>query len=266
MNIGFLGGGNMGGALMRGLIRAKSNGFCGIYAYDTKPDACARLNDMGINAVSSAEALFTRCDMVVFAVKPQVLEKAVKPYAHLLDGKFVVSIAAGWTLERLHGLLPKSTHVLRVMPNTPALVGCGMTAMCDVPELTPEERSAAQELFGAVGEYVWVDEHCMDAVTGVSGSGAAYVYMFIDAMACGGIRMGLTHDAALKLAAQTVKGAAQMVLDTDSHPDALRDAVCSPAGTTIEAVRVLEQRGLRSAVMDAVIACAEKSHDMSSGK
>ena len=110
------------------------------------------------------------------------------------------------------------------------------------------------------------DEHYIDAVTGVSGSGPAYVYMFMDALALGGVRMGLPRDVAMKLAAQTVKGAAEMALSTGAHPDALRDAVCSPAGTTIEAVRLLEQRGLRPAVMDAVICCAEKSRDMAAGK
>lgn len=266
MKIGFLGGGNMGSALMQGLIKSESAGFDAIMAYDPTEDAQKRLNDMGVKLAASAEELFKICDMTVLAVKPQVLENAVAPYADALDGKFVVSIAAGWTLKKLHILLPESAHVLRVMPNTPALAGCGITALCDTPELTQTERAAAEALFKAVGEYVWLDEHLIDAVTGVSGSGAAYVYMFIDAMACGGVRMGLPRNIAVKLAAQTVKGAAEMVLQTGEHPDALRDAVCSPAGTTIEAVRVLEERGLRPAVMDAVIACAEKSRDMAADK
>lgn len=266
MIIGFLGGGNMGSALMQRLVKSRPAGFDAVKAYDPTEAAQKRLADIGVALASSADELFADCDMIVLAVKPQVLEKAVAPYAGALSGKFVVSIAAGWTLEQLHKLLPESAHVLRVMPNTPALVGCGMTALCDSPELSSDERAAAEALFGSVGEYVWLSEHLIDAVTGVSGSGAAYVYMFIDAMACGGVRMGLPRSVAVKLAAQTVKGAAEMVLSTNEHPDALRDAVCSPAGTTIEAVRVLEERGLRPAVMDAVIACAEKSRDMARSK
>ena len=255
MIIGFLGGGNMGSALMQGLVKSRPAGFDAVKAYDPTEAAQKRLADIGVALASSADELFADCDMIVLAVKPQVLEKAVAPYAGALSGKFVVSIAAGWTLEQLHKLLPESAHVLRVMPNTPALVGCGMTALCDSPELSSGERAAAEALFGSVGEYVWLSEHLIDAVTGVSGSGAAYVYMFIDAMACGGVRMGLPRSVAVKLAAQTVKGAAEMVLSTNEHPDALRDAV-----------RVLEERGLRPAVMDAVIACAEKSRDMARSK
>ena len=266
MKIGFLGGGNMGGALMQGLMKATGSPFDSVAVYDSSPAARERYAALGVSCPVSARELFDACDMTVLAVKPQVLERAVAPDADALAGKFVVSIAAGWTVERLRALLPESAHVLRVMSNTPALVGCGMTVLCNAPELTAGERAAAEALFGAVGEYIWLDEHLIDAVTGVSGSGAAYVYMFIDAMACGGVRMGLARDVAVKLAAQTVLGAARMVMDTGAHPDALRDAVCSPAGTTIEAVRLLEERGLRPAVMDAVICCAEKARDMASGK
>lgn len=266
MRIGFLGGGNMGGALMQGLTTAENSGFSAIAAYDPSPASRERLAAMGVETVESAQELFDSCDAIVLAVKPQILRGAVEPYAGALTGKLVISIAAGWTIAQLKELLPEGTRILRAMPNTASLVSCGICMLCEAPELTEADRKAGETLFGSVGTYMWLDEHYIDAVIGVSGSGAAYVYMFIDAMACGGVRMGLPRDLALKLAAQTVNGAAQMVLQTGSHPDALKDAVCSPAGTTIEAVRLLEQRGLRSAVMDAVICCAEKSHDMSKGK
>lgn len=266
MKIGFLGGGNMGSALMQGILKAQSPMFEAVMAYDPSPASRARLDKMGVKTMDSARAMCTECDMIVLAVKPQILEAAIRPCQSVLGGKFIVSIAAGWTIERLKSKLPTNIHLLRVMPNTPALVGCGMTALCETDELSDTERAAAEALFGCVGEYIWLDEHYIDAVTGVSGSGPAYVYMFMDALALGGVRMGLPRDVAMKLAAQTVKGAAEMALSTGAHPDALRDAVCSPAGTTIEAVRLLEQRGLRPAVMDAVICCAEKSRDMAAGK
>lgn len=266
MKIGFLGGGNMGGALMQGILKAKLPLFEQVLAYDPAPASRARLEDMGVHTLDSAADMCAQSDMVVLAVKPQMLERAVAPCVEALHGKFVVSIAAGWTAARLSALLPRDARVLRVMPNTPALVGRGMTALCETDALAEGERAAAEALFGCVGEYVWLDERYIDAVTGVSGSGPAYVYMFIDALALGGVRMGLARDTAMKLAVQTVLGAAEMVKSTAAHPDALRDAVCSPAGTTIEAVRLLEERGLRSAVMDAVICCAEKSRDMAADK
>lgn len=266
MRIGFLGGGSMGGALMQGIMRARQPLFSCVKVFDPAQEVCGRLKAEGIEIAPSARELFEGCDITVLAVKPQVLESAVKPYADALSGKLVISIAAGWTRAELCALLPADTHVLRAMPNTPALVGRGMAVLCNAPELSGAERRAAEALFGCVGEYLWLDEGSMDAVTGVSGSGAAYAYMFIDAMACGGVRMGLKRDAALMLAAQTVMGAAEMILSTGKHPEELKDAVCSPAGTTIEAVRLLERRGMRSAVMDAVICCAEKARDMASAK
>lgn len=265
MKIGFLGGGNMGSALMQGILKAKSPAFESVAAYDPAPATRARLEQLGVKTMDSARAMCLESDMIVLAVKPQVLEEALGPCQSVLGGRFIVSIAAGWTVERLKKILPTNVRLLRVMPNTPALVGQGMTALCETNELSPAERAAAEALFGCVGDYIWLDERYIDAVTGVSGSGPAYVYMFIDALALGGVRMGLTRDVAMKLAVQTVKGAVEMVAATGAHPDALRDAVCSPAGTTIEAVRLLEQRGLRSTVMDAVICCADKSREMSKG-
>ena len=264
MKTGFLGGGNMGGALIDGLLRSGAGDA--LYAYDLSEGVRAALAAKGVNVVSDAVELFDSCDAVVLCVKPQVLQAAVEPCAARLGGKLVISIAAGWTLARLYALLPEDARVLRVMPNTPALVGCGMSALCAAERLTDADKQTAETIFSAVGEYIWTDEHAMDAVTGVSGSGAAYVYMFIDAMAQGGVRMGLRRDVAQKLAAQTVLGAAEMVIKTGRHPAELRDAVCSPAGTTIEAVRLLEERAMPAAVMDAVITCAEKSKEMSASK
>ena len=265
MSIGCVGCGNMGGAILAGL--AASSLDCTLYGHTRTAARMAPLEAAGVTRLDSARELARKARYVVMAVKPYQIEALLAEMApEFGPDTVVISVAAGISIARLQAAVAGRCPVVRCMPNTPALVGCGMTVLCNAPALTAGERAAAEALFGAVGEYIWLDEHLIDAVTGVSGSGAAYVYMFIDAMACGGVRMGLARDVAVKLAAQTVLGAARMVMDTGAHPDALRDAVCSPAGTTIEAVRLLEERGLRPAVMDAVICCAEKARDMASGK
>jgi pyrroline-5-carboxylate reductase len=173
-------------------------------------------------------------------------------------GTLIVSIAAGVTLSALEGLFG-TDRLIRVMPNTPALVGAGAAACCAGAGATPEDADLTAEMLGAVGLCVCVEEKHMDAVTGLSGSGPAYIYMAIEALSDGGVRMGLPRREATRLAAQTVLGAAKMVLETERHPGELKDQVTTPGGTTIEAVRVLEKAGLRRAFIDAVAAATEKS-------
>ena len=174
------------------------------------------------------------------------------------------SIAAGVASESLKAWLPDSARVLRAMPNTPAMVGAGATALCeDTATFTEEEKAWVKELFDQVGKAIWVPERLMDAVVGVSGSGPAYVFLFIEAMADGGVRMGLPRATAMELAVQTVLGSAKLCAESGMHPGALKDMVCSPGGTTIEAVAELEKRGLRASVIEAVRACAEKSANLS---
>jgi pyrroline-5-carboxylate reductase len=180
-----------------------------------------------------------------------------------LNGKALISIAAGKSVCELTALVPLDCRILRVMPNTPAMIGEGMTALCSNSTFTDEERESAQRIFGAVGRFEWVSEGLIDAVTAVSGSGPAYVFMVIEAMADGGVREGLSRALAVKLAAQTVLGAAKMVLDTGLHTAALRDMVCSPGGTTIDAVYALEEGGLRASLIKAIEVCAEKSRKLS---
>lgn len=257
MRIGFLGAGNMASAILRGM-RDMEKG-----CYDISEAAvCRAEQELGARGFSSGEALCAWADIVVLAVKPQVLEGAVRPLAGALAGKAVASIAAGWSLERLTALLPES-RLCRVMPNTPAMVGAGMAAIAKETTFAPAEFDCIREVFSAIGRAAVVEERLFDAVTAVSGSGPAYLYMVIEAMADAGVREGLSRASALELAAQTALGSAKMVLESGMHPAALRDMVCSPGGTTIDAVCTLEEKGLRAAVESAVRVCAEKSRAMS---
>lgn len=256
MKIGFIGAGNMASATLRG-IQAMETGCYDINAASVQ-NAEENLHAIGFNSPSE---LCAWADIIVLAVKPQVLQRAIEPILDDLKGKAVASIAAGWTLAQLAQLLPQS-RICRIMPNTPAMVGAGMTAIARETTFTDEEFSYIQKVYESIGRVVIVEERLMSAVTAVSGSGPAYVYMVIEAMADAGVREGLSRAVALELAAQTVLGSAQMVLDTHMHPAALRDMVCSPAGTTIEAVCMLEEKGLRSALESAVHACAEKANQL----
>jgi pyrroline-5-carboxylate reductase len=256
MRIGFIGAGNMASAILRGIKEMEKG------CYDVSKEAVARAErELGAKGFESGAALCAWADLVVLAVKPQVLASAVEPLKGELAGKAVASIAAGWTLAQLAALLPES-RVCRVMPNTPAMVGEGMTAIAKETTMTAEEFACVQSVFAAAGRVTVVPEGLMTAVTAVSGSGPAYVCMVMEAMADAGVREGLSRAAALELAAQTVLGTAKMVLQTGTHPAVLRDMVCSPAGTTIEAVSVLEEKGLRAALEAAVRACAEKAEKM----
>ncbi|MDO4546939.1 MAG: pyrroline-5-carboxylate reductase [Clostridia bacterium] len=263
MKLGFIGAGNMAGAMMGGIAGAGVIERGDICAFDIDRDKIEAIeNRLGVKGFSDVDGMIAACDMIVIAIKPNVVKDAVLKSKSALAGKAVVSIAAGWTTKALKDLLDPSTRLLRVMPNTPALCGAGMTALSVATTFTPAEKEFAQKMFSSFGLYEWVREDLIDAAVGVSGSGPAYVYMFIEALADAGVSLGLTRAQAVKMAAQTVKGSAQMVMDTGKHPGELKDMVCSPGGTTIEAVRVLERNGLRSAVMEAAIAAAEKAKSL----
>ena len=190
------------------------------------------------------------------------MEEVIRELRPCLNGKAIVSIAAGWTLERLETVLAGTgATCMRVMPNTPAMVSEGMTAICEESSMSDEDF--VKGIFDALGKTVILPENLFDGVTALSGSGPAYVYMFIEAMADAAVLEGIPRKKAYEMAAQTVLGSALMVLSTGNHPGELKDAVCSPGGTTIEAVASLEKNGLRSAVIDAIRVCAEKSRKMS---
>lgn len=262
LKIGFIGGGMMAGAIVAGLTGEQVLPAGQIYVSDHKEKRCAELRGKyGIRASVSADFMGD-VDVLVLAVKPQAAAPALTEIrAAVRPETLVVSIVAGLTLSFLAQALP-GQPLVRVMPNTPLSVGAGMSAWARGAQASEEQAALVQEIFSASGEAMEVKEALLDAVTGLSGSGPAYGFLVIDALADGGVAAGLPRTAAIRLAARTMLGAAQMVLSTGEHPDVLRDQVTSPAGTTIAGVRVLEQQGLRGALIDAVIAAAERSREL----
>jgi len=266
LKLGFVGAGNMGSAILRGVI---SDGYlkqsdvavCDV-SRRKREDLSAEFP--GVTFVPDAYDLVDMCDMVILAVKPQYLEGLLEDVKEVLNGKAVISIAAGWTVEQLARILePAGATYLRVMPNTPAMVGEGMTAICDDSTFEKDDFAFAKGIFDACGRTVILPENLFDGVIAISGSSPAYVFMLIEAMADAGVKEGLPRACAYEMAAQAVLGSALMVLQSGTHPASLKDAVCSPGGTTIEAVEELERKGFRAAIMDAIGACATKSRKMS---
>jgi pyrroline-5-carboxylate reductase len=264
IKFGVIGAGNMGEAILRGFVAGGNAASADISIYDPYAEKCKLLEkECGVQCADSIEKLIQSSDILLIAIKPNVCSQVFADYKQLFSNKAVISIAAGWGGERLKNALPASTRILRVMPNTPAMIREGMIVFESGDSLTQDEHAFAEMLFSSVGDVVCVEPKLMDAVTAVSGSGPAYVYLFIEALADGGVKAGLPRNVALKLAAQTVKGSAMMVSETGIHPGELKDRVCSPGGTTIEAVATLERNGLRGAVIAAVDACRDKSEQMS---
>ena len=264
IRFGVIGAGNMGEAILRGYLTNNYASGAQTAVFDPDAEKCRALErDLGVSVAQSLADLIEQSDLLLIAVKPNVCAHLFEEQFDRFADKAVVSIAAGWGGEHLKNALPATARILRVMPNTPAMIGEGMIVFESGDSLTPNERAFAETLFGWVGDVMSGEPELMDAVTAVSGSGPAYVYLFIEALADGGVKAGLPRPIALKLAAQTVKGSAMMVSETGVHPGELKDRVCSPGGTTIEAVAVLEQKGLRGAVIAAVDACREKSERMS---
>ncbi len=265
--LAILGAGMMGGALARGLVSAGAMPPSSIRLYDTHAARAQRvaegLGDGATVCTSPAETV-RGADLVLLAVKPPVVPEALASISPALTPQhLLISIAAGVRLSKMEALLPADIPVIRTMPNTPCLVGAGATALCRGTHANETHMALARSLFASVGQSVEVEERLMDAVTGLSGSGPAYVYLMIEALADGGVKAGLTRDTARLLAAQTVLGAAEMVLRSDDHPAQLKDNVTTPGGTTIAALAVLERAGFRIALMDAIEAAAERSKELS---
>ena len=248
--VAILGIGNMGRAIAEGIGRSPDMKNGDIILYNPHAHkaevVAANLGNCARIASTPGEAV-KEADLVIIAVKPKIVSSLLEEIkGNLKQDDILLSVAAGVTLEQIESVVGAGRKLVRAMPNTPAAVGAGMTS------LTPNEHVAEV-----------VDEYLIDAVIGVSGSSPAYVYMFIEALADGAVASGMPRDKAYVFAAQTVMGAAKTVLETGEHPGKLKDDVCSPGGTTIAAVRALEERGFRSAVMEAVMTAAEKSQEMS---
>lgn len=262
--VGFIGGGNMAGALIRGLLHSETMTPDQIRASDVKPDRLAELHaKYGIETTDDNAALAGWADVIVLSVKPQIVDRILAPVASALaPGDVVVSIAAGVPLEALEARLPAGAKVVRAMPNTAAIALAGATAIAPGANASPEDVEVAHALFEAVGRCVVLDESLLDAVTGLSGSGPAYVMLMIEALADGGVKVGLGRDTALLLAAQTVYGAAKLQLETGEHPGRLKDMVTSPGGTAIAGLHTLEAGGLRRTLIDAVEAASTRAAEL----
>ncbi|KAF1298481.1 pyrroline-5-carboxylate reductase [Enterococcus sp. JM4C] len=263
--IGFYGTGNMGRAMIQGLIQSKLYEAKDIWIYDVyQPIVDSLVAELGVTPTENPDDLAKNSDTIIFAVKPYVLPNLLKELApKLTKEQILISVAAGVTLATIEGVLSTGHKIVRVMPNTPALVGEGMSAVVYNQNISEEEQQAVLEIFSSFGKAQAVSENLIDAVVGVSGSAPAYVYMFIEALADGAVLEGMPRQQAYEFAAQTVLGSAKMVLETNQHPGALKDMVTSPGGTTIAAVKTLEDHGFRSAVMNAVHAAAERNKRLS---
>ncbi|MGI6021464.1 MAG: pyrroline-5-carboxylate reductase [Lachnospiraceae bacterium] len=263
MKIGFIGCGNMAGAIIEGLL---SSGMKkeDIMASDVLASAREKAqNRFGIKTFDDNEHIFSMADVIVIAVKPQYMDAALGGCdTSGASGKLVISIAAGKKTEYIMRFFDNDTRIVRAMPNTPALAGCGMTGFCGNRNVTCEDMEKVRFILESFGEAEEVPESLMDAVTSVSGSSPAFIFMMIEALADGAVLEGMPRDKAYKFAAQTVKGSAELVLKTGMHPGQLKDMVCSPSGTTIEGVRTLENASFRGIVMEAVHEAAEKSRNM----
>jgi pyrroline-5-carboxylate reductase len=265
--IGFLGAGNMGEALIKGLLAAHLVTPDVIQITDVRADRAKDLDRRyGVRVAADNVALVRTSDIVVLAVKPQSMTAVLDEIAPAVSrATLLISIAAGVSTATLRAGLGKDARLIRVMPNTPALVLEGATAIARAEGLEPGDLDTASELFSAVGRVVTLGEDAMDAVTGLSGSGPAYVAIVIESLADGGVKMGLDRATAMTLATQTVLGAARLLLDTGMHPGALKDMVSSPGGTTIAGIGALEEGGIRTTLITAVERATLRSRELGRG-
>lgn len=263
MKIGFIGAGNMGGAILRGLLRKNVLETSDIFVTDKCLDICESFAQKGVQVMPTNTSLAEAVDCILLAVKPVYASGVLSEIQEYLKEKLVISIVAGWNYDMLERALPESAHFVRVMPNTPLAVGEGMSLISLKNRCTKEEFAFAKSVFAAAGRIEEVEDHVFVAATSINGCGPAFVYQFIEALADGGVRYGVPRALAYELAAQTLIGASKMVLETGEHPGKLKDAVCSPGGTTIEGIYALEKGGMRAAVMDALGATIEKTNKLS---
>ncbi len=260
--IGLIGGGQMGEALIRGMI--KSGLVDSLQLMVAEPDHDRRTyleKTYSVYVTDSPDILSNHSEVIIMAIKPQVMEPVLKQYALLLSGRLLISIAAGVTIAAMEKIVGEM-RIIRVMPNTPALVLAGASALSANAMARDEDIQLGLDIFSAIGICIHINEHLLDAVTGLSGSGPGYVFTFIEAMIDGGVLAGLPRPVARQLVLQTVYGSARMALESGNDPGTLKAMVTSPGGTTIAGIHELEKGGLRSAVMSAVERAAKRSAEL----
>lgn len=265
--IGVIGAGKIGSAIARGVIRARLVAKENVIASDVS-DALreAAASELAIKVTADNCELCDFADIIILAVKPQIVDPVAKEIAKKLGKtKLLISVAAGVPIARIEGNLEKGARVVRVMPNIPCVVGAGAAGFAGGAHATAADLEKAGAILNSFGVAMAVEEKYLDAVTGLSGSGPAYVFLFMEALADGGVQMGLARDVALKLAMQTVYGAAKMALESNKHLGELKDEVTSPGGTTIAGLYAMEQKGFHGTVMDAVVSATRRSQELGKG-
>lgn len=262
--IGFIGCGNMGKAMVEGIMKAKLVDGDHMIVSNLHPEKLQDLSNLYDFYISDNERVAKHADILFLAVKPYMYNDVITEIRDIVkDDVIVVAIAAGITIQDLYDMFQVEIKAVKAMPNTPAMVGEAMSALAFGELMDEEDREEIATIFESFGKCAEVKESMMDAVTVVSGSSPAYLFMIMEAMADAAVLEGMPRSDAYTFAAQAMLGSAKMLLETKKHPGELKDMVCSPGGTTIEAVKVLEARGLRSAIMEGMHACAEKSRKMS---
>lgn len=264
MKLGFIGCGNMASAIMGGIIKNGLMEASDIIGADIFAPSREKVKEnLGIQIAETNREVVEKAEIFVLSVKPQFYAEVIAEIKDCVrENQLIITLAPGKTLAWLEEQFGKPVKIVRTMPNTPAMIQEGMTAACPNENVTAEELKGALDILRSFGEVEVVPEKIIDAVVAVSGSSPAYVYMMIEAMADAAVAEGMPRPQAYKFAAKAVMGSAKMVLETGKHPGELKDMVCSPAGTTIEAVKVLEETGFRSSLMQAMEACAEKSRSL----
>jgi pyrroline-5-carboxylate reductase len=263
MTFGFLGFGKMASALVQGMLQAEASKPEHILVVNRHPDTIKdEVQRYGLTLAASPKALVMQSDTILLGTKPADSVQLLRDVRQYLDGKLLISVAAGITLQTLQDAAGHRTRVIRAMPNTPSLVKKGATAYAVGDHATAGDAGVADKIFSAVGSVFRVREAALNAVTGLSGSGPAYVFTFVEALADGGVMMGLPREIAFELAIQTVLGSAQMIRETKLHPAELREMVASPGGTTMAGVETLEARGFRYTIMSAVRAASERAREL----
>ena len=259
--LGIIGIGNMGAAILNGILSSNVFKSEEVIIYDINGALLEkRSKEFNVEKAENNKNLVSNVEYILIAVKPQVIDGVLEEIGALItDQHTIISIAAGISIDFIQKILKKQIGIIRVMPNTPALVGAGASAMAHNESVNDDDLNYVKKLLNSVGIVVELDEKHIDAVTGLSGSGPAYIFIIIEALADGGVKMGLSRDIALKLAAQTVLGSAKMVLETGNHPGILKDMVTSPGGTTITALHEIEKGNLRATLISAVEAATLKS-------
>ena len=259
MKLGVIGFGNMGSAIAKGFVSKKAMDIKDIGAFDTYKKTMEKAKEDGFNVYNDESDLVKNSDAILVAVKPIHAKELFEKIAKNLKDKLIISIVAGLESSSIKSWIGSDKRVLRIMPNTPAIVGKGVFALDSDSNALDEEKKTVEDLFFAIGLVEWVEERLFPVVTGLSGGGPAYVAMFIEALADAGVLHGLKRDVAIKMAAKTVLGSATQLLETGIHPAVLKDMVCSPAGTTIEGVKALEDYSFRAGVIEAISAATLKS-------